>query len=308
MNYRFSGHETFPVRYSWLPKAYQALTENPRLFADEENAMVILGVGKNMARAIRFWVQAAGIAQVGAGNTLEVSGLGEALLAPGGHDQFLEDIKTLWLIHWNISTLEKEPLGAWGILFNHWRQPEFTRTEAVKAFGRESQRKERHLSPVTLEQHFDVFLHTYIPTRSRKGEILEDNLDSPLIELNLIEPRGERESEKGGQRETIYAFRRTPKPEISANLFIYCLNDYWRKRKENERTLQFRDVAIAHGSPGQIFKLPESDIRERLDSIAADSDGYFRYEEGAALATVIRTTEEPHDWLPPIYQNEEIYV
>jgi hypothetical protein len=308
MNYRFSGHETFPIRYSWLPKAYKALRDNPRLFADEENAMVILGVGKNMVRAIRFWVQAAGIAQGAAGNTLEVSALGEVLLAPGSHDQFLEDIKTLWLIHWNISTLMEEPLFAWDFLLNHWRQPEFARSEAVMAFGREAQRMERRLSPVTLEQHFDVFLHTYVPTRSRKGEILEDNLDSPLIELNLIEPRGERESEKGGHRETIYAFRRTPKPEISANLFIYCLNDYWLKRRGNERTLQFRDVAIAPGSPGQIFKLPESDIRERLDSIAADSDGYFRYEESAALATVIRTIEEPHDWLPAIYQNEEIYV
>ncbi|HTV56567.1 MAG TPA: DUF4007 family protein, partial [Terriglobia bacterium] len=61
-SYRFSGHETFPFRYSWLPKAVFELTANPELFADEEWAMVRLGVGKNMVKAIRFWVQAAGIA------------------------------------------------------------------------------------------------------------------------------------------------------------------------------------------------------------------------------------------------------
>src|SRR5262245_28345152 len=119
MNYRFSGHETFPVRYSWLPKAYKELSVNPRLFTDEENAMVLLGVGKNMVRAIRFWVQAAGIAQSAAGNTLEVSALGRTLLGINGYDQFLEDVKTLWLIHWNMSTLMEEPLFAWNFLLNH---------------------------------------------------------------------------------------------------------------------------------------------------------------------------------------------
>src|SRR5262245_2132233 len=53
-NYRFSGHETFPCRYTWLPKAVARLQAKPTLFADEDDAMVQLGVGKNMARAIRF--------------------------------------------------------------------------------------------------------------------------------------------------------------------------------------------------------------------------------------------------------------
>src|ERR1022692_3922954 len=60
--YRFSGHETFPFRYSWLPKAVVELTANAELFSNDERAMVRLGVGKNMVKAIRFWVQAAGIA------------------------------------------------------------------------------------------------------------------------------------------------------------------------------------------------------------------------------------------------------
>src|SRR5437879_10801917 len=62
MNYRFSGHETFPCRYAWLPKAYRALDGDPAGLSDDEQAMVDLGVGKNMVRAIRFWVQASGIA------------------------------------------------------------------------------------------------------------------------------------------------------------------------------------------------------------------------------------------------------
>jgi hypothetical protein len=46
--YRISGHETFPCRYTWLPKAVRGLDADSRLFADEERAMVDLGVGKNV--------------------------------------------------------------------------------------------------------------------------------------------------------------------------------------------------------------------------------------------------------------------
>ena len=62
MNYRYSGHETFPCRYTWLPKAVRGLTTNGQLFSDEDAAMVALGVGKNMVRSIRFWADAAEIA------------------------------------------------------------------------------------------------------------------------------------------------------------------------------------------------------------------------------------------------------
>ncbi len=63
LNYRFSGHETFPCRYAWLPKAVRGLREDPALFSNEDDAMVRLGVGKNMVRAIRFWADAAGVIQ-----------------------------------------------------------------------------------------------------------------------------------------------------------------------------------------------------------------------------------------------------
>ena len=66
--------------------------------------MVMLGVGKNMVRAIRFWVQVAGIAQA-TGNGLEVTALGQSLLSRDGYDPFLEDIRTLWLVDRLISNL-----------------------------------------------------------------------------------------------------------------------------------------------------------------------------------------------------------
>src|SRR2546428_4874679 len=85
MSYRIAGHESFPCRYTWLPKAVQGLTRDPKLFSDDERAMVDLGVGKNMVRAIRFWSQVAGMATMGTkGGGHSLTKLGSVLLGERG--------------------------------------------------------------------------------------------------------------------------------------------------------------------------------------------------------------------------------
>lgn len=310
MAFKFSGHETFPCRYAWLPKAYAALARDPKTFADEEEAMVALGLGKNMVRALRFWVQAVGIAQPDKGAEHVMTDFGRAVFdEDSGFDPYLEDVRTLWLIHWQLSSHIEEPLFAWDYLLNRWQQPEITRRDVIAAFVREAERLQRDLSRVTLEQHFDVFLHTYVPTRSRKGEIQEDNLDCPLVELELIQKVGERRADGDGKREAIYAFRREEKPEITPELFIYCVNDYWIRRHPTEKTVTFRDIAISHGSPGQVFKLPELDIRHRLEAIEAESDGAFVYRESAAQQQLSRREVSPRRALKAIYERtEKVYA
>lgn len=288
--YRIAGHESFPCRYTWLPKAVRGLAADPRLFSDEDRAMVDLGVGKNMARSIRFWAQVSGMttsAAKGSGHALTQFGC--TLLGEHGLDPFLEDIRTLWLIHWNLSSETKSPLLAWDYLLNHWQQPDLVPSVVVKALQNEAGRQEINHSPVTIEQHFDTFLHTYIPTRGRKGEVQEDNLDCPLVELELIVRVGERPVDRvAGRAEPIYAFRREEKPEITTELFVYCLNDFWDKRHSTESTLSFREIAHGHGSPGQIFKLPEEHVRARVERLAEVTEETFVYSESANLQQVHR--------------------
>ncbi len=299
-NFRFSGHETFPCRYAWLPKAFRVLNNDANAFADAEQAMVQMGVGKNMFQAIRFWVQVIDIAKPIQEGGYGITDFGRALL--GDHDPYLEDIRTLWLIHWKISTHKEKPLFAWDYLLYNWHYPEFSRSEVLQAFHKEAIRLGRDLSSVTLAQHFDIFLHTYVPTRSPKGNIQEDNLDCPLVELELIDKVGERVLDKTGKRESIYAYRFEEKPEITPELFIYCLNDFWEKYHANERTLTFRSIALGRGGPGQVFKLPEWDIRHRLDSINVDSDGIFSYQESTILQQITREdTPDQENLLAAIY-------
>jgi hypothetical protein len=261
-----------------------------QLLTKEEEAMVKFGVGKNMVRSIRFWAQAAGIiVSNGKDGRYLLTSFANGLLGPNGLDPFLEDTRTLWLIHWNLSTNVQNPLLAWDYLLNRWNEPEIVTRDVVKALMKEVL-KENDLSPVTLAQHFDCFLHTYVPTRGKKGQIQEDNLDCPLVELDLILKVGERDSEQTpGRREAIYAFRREEKSEITLELFLYCLNSFWRERHPTEATLAFREVAHGHGSPGQIFKLPEENVRERLDSLNRLMSCSYTYTESSALQQVRRT-------------------
>jgi hypothetical protein len=261
-----------------------------------------------MVRALRFWVQAAGIAEPIA-DGLKVSDFGEALLLDETGDPYLEDVRTLWLLHWKLSTHVREPLFAWDYMLNRSQEPEIVRSRVIRAFQFEAQAMGRSLSPVTIEQHFDVFMHTYIPTRGRKADVQEDSLDCPLVQIALLEQVGERIPENSTKSEPIYAFRREEKPEISPQLFAFCLNDFWNARHNNEKTLSFKEVAMGYGSPGQIFKLPEVDVRERLDAIAADSDGVFTFEETAASQTVVRP-ERPHDeqMLSAIYDQQTVSI
>ncbi len=305
MSLRFSGHETFPCRYTWLPKAFRAVSENPTIFTDEEQAMVVLGVGRNMVRSIRFWMQVSGIVEIGELQEYKPSLFGLELFQ---QDPYLEDIRTLWLIHWKFSTNIEDPLFAWDFMFNRWQQPEIVRTEILRAFRKEVNSLDRKLSDVTLAQHFDVFLHTYVPTRSPKGDIREDNLDCPLVELEIIHKIGESVLDVSGRREPVYAFRREAKPEITSELFIYCLNDYWSKRFPDELSLSFRDVAIAPSCPGQVFKLPEWDLRERLTTIGQDSKGLFHYQESVVLEQIFRQNPPNHISLASIYSTEDIHV
>lgn len=269
--------------------------------------MVELGVGKNMARSIRFWAQGAGMTMTGAkGAGHSLTKVGTTLLGERGLDPFLEDIQTLWLIHWNLSTDTKNPLLAWDYLLNRWQEPEIVPSIVLKALHKEAVQHENDLSLVTIEQHFETFLHTYVPTRGRKGEVQEDNLDCPLVELELIVRVGERPVDRAaGRAEPIYAFRRQVKPDITAELFAYCLNDFWNNRHATDSTLSFREVAHGHGSPGQIFKLPEDDVRVRVEQLARTTRGLFSYAESASLQQLRREgRRDTVELLKDIYRGE----
>jgi len=137
-----------------------------------------------------------------------------------------------------------------------------------------------------LAQHFDIFMHTYVPTRGAKNEIIEDNLDCPLVELELITPNGQRVNREG-KLEVAFCFDREPKPQLSNGVFLYAVYDYWKRCKPGEDTLSLSEIATGIGSPGQVFKLPEDDVRARLAAFNQWEED-FEYRESAMFEQLKR--------------------
>lgn len=285
VNFKFSGHETFAFRYAWLPKAFLAVRSNPRIFSDENHAMVELGVGKNMVKSIKYWATLLGIIEPCPDGGFKETDFAKALLDQNiGLDPYLEDSQTLWLLHWRLTTAS-EPIFVWHYLFNRWQDSEIINSIIHPAIFRELEGI-HNISIKSLDSLISVFFHTYVPTRGKKSKIVEDNLDCPLVQLKLIEYSGERDG-SSGKKESIYAFRRGSKPEISQELFLYCLTDYWEKVAYNEKTLSFGQIANDAGSPGQIFKLSDDGIQERLNKLMR-SNKHFSFTDSSTSRSLER--------------------
>lgn len=121
--------------------------------------------GKNMVRSIRFWATLSGVVEARGKEGFFPSKFGNSLLGVNGQDPYLEDIRTLWLIHWKLSTQISKPLFAWHFILNRWHQPEMSKTTAMSAFRSELVKYNSPPSETTLSHHFDVFIHSYVPTR-----------------------------------------------------------------------------------------------------------------------------------------------
>ncbi len=274
----FSGHETFPLRVAWLPKVVAAVSRGQEPFSNPREGMRILGLGKNMIKALQCWSDYFGVVERENGR-LKVTEFGKIIFGDKGADPFLEDRRTLWLLHWRASTNTSRPFFAWHWLVNLCQEPAFAMSEALEAFQAESGTYPRPLSHVTLRQHLDVLLRTYVASVKTGNQIPEDMLDSPLSSLGLIRRFGERRGESG--RDPLFLIDVRRKNSISNGLFRFCLHDWWNRFVTHEETVLFSDVAFGRCSPGRVFRMPEAEIRDRIVLLSQEKPYEFAVLEGA---------------------------
>ena len=61
---KFRAHETFFIRKGWLSKGMRYVAQKPNVFIDKkENPMDVLGIGANMVKSLRYWLQAVGLTE-----------------------------------------------------------------------------------------------------------------------------------------------------------------------------------------------------------------------------------------------------
>ena len=126
---KFSGHQTFPLRYGWLEKTYEFVLGGKSFF--HESAIVDLGVGKNMVASIKYWAELAGIIENNDLTTFAKNLLDEKT----GWDPYLEDLASWWLLHWRIITNPKFQTSGTA-LFSHIKTQEFSNSLVTKSVFR----------------------------------------------------------------------------------------------------------------------------------------------------------------------------
>ena len=275
----FSGHETFTLRHGWLKKAVDAVNADAQIFTNDK-AMVELGVGKNMVRSIRHWSLAADVLKEIPGTRgadLCPTEFGSLVFGPQGYDPFLEDLNTLWLLHWKLATNERRSTG-WCWMFSMLRKDEFTRESLLDLFTAELKRRNiAGPSESSLRRDIDCAIRTYTGTRT-KAELLEESLECPLVELQLITT---------DQDSVLFRFNRGPQASLSDQVFLYCLLEFWEKHRSGD-SLAFSEIAFAAGSPGTVFKMDENSIASRLERLDRLTGGDLIYDETSGLKQVYR--------------------
>ncbi len=277
---QFSGHETFPLRYGWLKKCYDRVSETEqysenKLLCWGEDAIARFGVGKNMVSSMRHWATVAGIIEEYPGsNQVNTTPFGQLLFGNDGADPYLENSNSLWLIHWKLAT-EWKKKTTWYWAFSHYSAVTFERDKFIKRLLRDWPNS----AQATIKNDVACFVRTYAaqPSSGKAGR--DDSLECPLTELGLIKPVSKRDE---------FRFVRGQKSTLGDGTFVYALLEFWKTYSSTSSTLSFEAIAHEPGSPGRVFLLDENDVAERLSHLDSFTDNVLRWSETAGLKQVVR--------------------
>jgi hypothetical protein len=237
-NLKFSGHDTFHCRQQWLLKGIE-LIDNKDLkgFHNLEDAILELGVGKNMVQAIQYWIRAFGLVD----EDKELKDIAKLIFSTeGGFDRYLEDEGTLWLLQYLICNVDIASI--YKLIFSDYTNErisnEFDERQIINFIKvKIAESSTRETSENTLSSDFKVFIQSYFSgTRTLKS--LEDDYNSPLIELNLISSI----SRENGI--ITYKLNKENRINFPLEIFGYCLFDLY----ENNSAIQFKDIRKTLGA------------------------------------------------------------
>ena len=296
---QFSGHETFPLRYGWLKKAFDRVAETEHLPKNRgacwgEDAIARFGVGKNMVASMRHWAKAAGVIEEPTTNSVRTTELGHLLFGPAGRDLYMEHPATLWLIHWRLAARADKTTWFWA--FNHYPAVTFERVSLIKRLDRlATERQWSRVASTTIKNDVACFIRTYVARQPSGKADHDDTLESPLTELGLIKAVGQKDG---------FRFVRGPKTTLGDGVFTHALMDFWARRS-TAATLSFEAIAHAPGGPGRVFLLDENDVADRLAALDDATDGALQWSETAGIKQVERNidinAESALSWLPNDY-------
>jgi len=295
MNYKFRAHESFALRKGWIRKGMKFINRDEQTYiftAKDSNEQ--LGIGKNMVKSLRYWLQAFNISlEPNSGKRYqEFTDFGRALWE---NDSYLEEQGTLWLLHYQLAT-NKELATAWYWFFNVFNVNEFTKDLAVEQLN-EYVKYVLHadISKSSIEGDILCIISTYLTPERNKKITPEENMECPLADLNLIELSNEGNS---------YKKRKIISEEIDRLIILYALLDKFYKSYsdyQSVKQINIKEVLEGEGSIARIFNMDVFTLNNYLDRL--HNERYITVTRTAGLDVItILTDMQPIDVIYTYYK------
>lgn len=251
MRLSFSGHETFPCKIYWLKKGYDFVQAGKEFTADD--AVIDLGVGKNMVSSIRFWLKAFGIID----DKDQITELADFIFGPEGVDPYLEDPLSLWILHYQL--IKNERASIYSLVYNLFRRErtEFNREHLKRFINRTLLQHGQNFSVNTLNSDIKVFLSNYITNSTSE---VEDSNSNILQELGLISHYRQRDD--NDHLVDWYRFNMQTK-QIPFHALLYVILD----NEQYGDTISLSHLSNDPSSLGNAFLLTENVLVQELKQL-----------------------------------------
>ncbi|MEX0778780.1 MAG: DUF4007 family protein [Balneolales bacterium] len=250
----FSGHDSFICKQFWLKKGYDFVLSEKKFTA--ETAVVDLGVGKNMVSSIRYWLKSFGLTD----NNDNLVGLADYIFGAKGKDPFIEDIGTLWLLHYQLIVTGKASL--YSIIFNQFRKekPDFTKAKLHSFAKRKCLESDSNYTENTVDSDIAVFLKNYV--KPKEGKInIEDDYLGLLQDLNLIKQY--RLANIDDKQTEWYKIENEIRDDLPYQLVLYAIID----NNSYSNTISFNELKEGFNSPGSVFALSKNCLFNKIEEI-----------------------------------------
>lgn len=261
--YTFSGHESFQCKNLWLKKGYDYVKQGRSFTSDD--AVVELGVGKNMVASIRYWLKSFSVID----NEDKPTAWGKFIFADDGADPFLEDISTIWLLHYTL--VKNRHASLYSLLFSsfHKTRNEFTK-EQLMSFLKQENYKDRFKGFVfnenTVSKDIDTFLKNYVEPSNKSNY---EDFSTLLLPLNLI-----RKVDKDN-----YIFNYSSRANLNPLVFLYAVKD----KTNNAKAVDFDAVLEL----ARIFCLSTNDLYAIFEQLHHINENIsFENTAGEQLLTI----------------------
>lgn len=296
----FAGHETFHIRDGWMHKGISALSNDPYIFSNP-HATDVLGVGKNMVNAIRYWMVATGIAseskEKAEGRSKSTFTLTDFGSIVAEYDRYFEEDITLWCLQYNLAT-NVDKATAWYWIFNKFPITRFDSQTCLNYLSRwanQQLKRNKEIALPSLQKDIKCIARTYTePVVKNQKQSPEDSFECPLSSLKLMDYL-----ENTGSYKLNVGKREVPTASIA-----YAIHRYLEVLGDNQREVGFRDLLSADKAPGRAFLLNSDGLLECLDRL---QDEYgkkrFSYSRTASLNLMRVGEETAIDILQEAYVN-----